>query len=682
MIEGGARYENLAWRLWSHQAKAETGTLPLDAILSADTKNSASNPLSSPTRLSETELSTDESFTSEDSAAPFKDNKFELVIPMVGKEQTWADELVEKARGTSSRYSNSAQSSSTTDHENEQAVDDGDTVMGTDSRSVGTPISTTGTITPRCTRSRANSTATSPRNSILSSPRAPIETRTATSTAAPAAPSSEAQQVGQSLRMTNATMTRPALPSITEKTEAPSRSATTLSLAGRSRRGRGLKSVENLTAIRGTNKLASRNSMLQMLTPADEGTKRDKQKQKKKKGKIIFTVGDVSDEDENKSTKDGIDEDEWASEDEEEEQRRRAAEEAAEKERRAKEEEMERVEMFKKRPIRSVSLADLNAAEAMAQKLPHMMPMPETGLARGLLSTIFQPSDAQRARGGSASGPSRSGRSLHLSQMPPRLDVRTAARNTSVPALTPTHTTNHHAPTSHNPYVARSKSAIALPLLDLTSLRSSTATTHGPDSPKSLSQRDDHSSVTGSELEESQGPMNRTKSSTALARLSALAQRKSSETEMRKLASLVRTYSSMGKSTKTPMPPSPTLTKEHEGPSLAVQPDETDIWVAQVPQRVPTPASPPLKKETVSPRDAGIPMPVTSPQTTRQNMLSDELSESLRQNLLWERQSRARILGLDSPKRKSVEHRRSVSGTVRPTAKKLWEDESFHHKGW
>ncbi|WFD19005.1 hypothetical protein MCAP1_001218 [Malassezia caprae] len=145
--------------------------------------------------------------------------------------------------------------------------------------------------------------------------------------------------------------------------------------------------------------------MLQMLGPADDGAKREKLKNKKKNAKIIFTVGDVSDEEDSKSPAAANDEDEWASEDEEEEQRRRAAEETAEKERRAKEEEAERIEMFKKRPIRSVSLADLNMVKNLAQNAPHLIPPPESGLTRGLLSTIFQPGDTQRARGATVSGP-------------------------------------------------------------------------------------------------------------------------------------------------------------------------------------------------------------------------------------------------------------------------------------
>ncbi|PWZ02605.1 hypothetical protein BCV70DRAFT_3188 [Testicularia cyperi] len=41
--------------------------------------------------------------------------------------------------------------------------------------------------------------------------------------------------------------------------------------------------------------------------------------------------------------------------------------------------------------------------------------------------------------------------------------------------------------------------------------------------------------------------------------------------------------------------------------------------------------------------DAAAPQ---TPRTTRRNMLRDELSESLRQNLLWERQSRSRMMGI------------------------------------
>ncbi|TKY90645.1 hypothetical protein EX895_000643 [Sporisorium graminicola] len=101
-----------------------------------------------------------------------------------------------------------------------------------------------------------------------------------------------------------------------------------------------------------------------------------------------------------------------------------------------------------------------------------------------------------------------------------------------------------------------------------------------------------------------------------------------------------------------------------------------------------------------------------TPRTTRRNMLRDELSESLRQNLLWERQSRSRMMGLGAPmaplnqapvQTSAPGHRRdsvlngnalrplTSTGTPRTDSRnggepkpKRYSEEwgSFHHKGW
>ncbi|CBQ67810.1 conserved hypothetical protein [Sporisorium reilianum SRZ2] len=101
-----------------------------------------------------------------------------------------------------------------------------------------------------------------------------------------------------------------------------------------------------------------------------------------------------------------------------------------------------------------------------------------------------------------------------------------------------------------------------------------------------------------------------------------------------------------------------------------------------------------------------------TPRTTRRNMLRDELSESLRQNLLWERQSRSRMMGIGAPvaplqqaqvQTSAPAHRRdnvlngnalrplTSTGTPRTESRnggepkpKRYSEEwgSFHHKGW
>ena len=87
-----------------------------------------------------------------------------------------------------------------------------------------------------------------------------------------------------------------------------------------------------------------------------------------------------------------------------------------------------------------------------------------------------------------------------------------------------------------------------------------------------------------------------------------------------------------------------------------------------------------------------IPAPtLQSPRTLRRNMLRDELSESLRENLLWERQSRARLLGLGVPPSEDssgsstpLASRRSVSqqGATSTAELRRYDEQSFHHKGW
>ena len=134
---------------------------------------------------------------------------------------------------------------------------------------------------------------------------------------------------------------------------------------------------------------------------------------------------------------------------------------------------------------------------------------------------------------------------------------------------------------------------------------------------------------------------------------------------------------------KSTVPPSPTLNEDEEGPSLAVQADDTQPRVTRVPQPelVATLHQDEPDAEGHSTPVADVRAPVPSPHNARETMMYNELSESLKQNLIWERQSRARILGL-TPARPPEGRRASSGGDMWPTVKKAQEDESFHHKGW
>jgi hypothetical protein len=89
-------------------------------------------------------------------------------------------------------------------------------------------------------------------------------------------------------------------------------------------------------------------------------------------------------------------------------------------------------------------------------------------------------------------------------------------------------------------------------------------------------------------------------------------------------------------------------TRATQGPTLAVSPNDSDEAPLMMKRGVRTS---PLKPINEMPRSAAQPIvtPAThshhqaalSPRTTRRNMLATELTESLRRNLLWERQQKS-----------------------------------------
>jgi hypothetical protein len=73
-------------------------------------------------------------------------------------------------------------------------------------------------------------------------------------------------------------------------------------------------------------------------------------------------------------------------------------------------------------------------------------------------------------------------------------------------------------------------------------------------------------------------------------------------------------------------------TSSPNGPSLATSPQEPPMEMAQDPQR--------SRARPIIMTTSNTHPPALSPRTTRRNMLSTELTESLRKNLLWERQQK------------------------------------------
>lgn len=743
-VDDGHRFENLAWRLWHQQSQKKPATQLRSETLSAMPMH---KPLGAAMAIgppSEAELSTDESAFSEDGDGDLKqdvtsgqkENEFSLLMPSPKREHRWADELAELARDVRIRRSDSSLSD-TARREDHALTDDEGTLAGTMTRGSETPISTAGSATPHAGRSRTNSVNASPRGSVLSPtrqdailPLAATSLNKATSTSAPpvrfavppptddVSPTSKVPAVLPSIQAA-------LLPAIVEKAEKPvvKPTQTTQHMgqerenvphAPRMRRTKSNKSSENLGLLHRGYRSNSRTNVLNMLTmtSSDDMPKKEKLK-KKKKSKIMFTVGADSDEEEHAETKPapprqaGGDDDEWSSEDEEEETKRREAARAAERERKRLEEEKERMEMFKKRPLRSASMADLT-------RIKNQVASPDVATdlnnTRGLLSSLFQPTEAPPPRKRPSS--IRPGHTLTFTQMPERRHVAApGSRNTSTPAHIHQTRSLSSAAVLHGPTMSRSKSVLAMPVLNLTSLCSSTAAGRVSDVPAlSTSSREPVPSVTSAETTDmastQQAPQptaplapharpplpSRTKSFTALARLSAIAHGKPLETEHRKHAALGPSVSALSPAVAT-QTETPSVSSEEdaddEGPSLGVRPSDDGVRIERVPQpnedeedgKAHSFLSPPTAMASSAGR---VPMPLPSPHTTRQNMLRDELSESLRQNLLWERQSRARILGLGAPvpthgtPNADAGRHTTSDGHVRTQN----DEQSFHHKGW
>lgn len=814
-LEDGQRFENLSWRLWFRQSQG------MHRRASADHPASTPPPLASPdapngklpdgarvpTPLSEPELSTDESASSEDGhseahaadadSAPTS-NAFTAVIPAPGADAPWKERIASLVREVRERRSASVPRVPDGTHE---AVRDAFLQGATGTPSHATSLSTTGTVTPRAQshRSRSSSatgsdktapaSADAPPSQETPAPETPASetpaspARPADATSAPSYPhASEMSQASSSVgtEWTSQTPTprarsphpastqgsptvsnqvtyappveAAALPSAAApartaeaRLQAQQRSATTTQLTGtRARRGqsaRQQRSQERLalrTAAKGSGG-ATRAQLMQMLamTHAEPAEEKPAAKPKKKRTPIKFTTGaeDNSEDEENKvAPAPARDDDEWCEVDEEEEKRLRAAERAEARRKRREAEERERMEMFRKRPIRSMSLADLSAAKKPEDATPTPAPAADgeqSHPTRGLLSSLFHaPAEARRGSiaAPGAGGPTRpplarprhplSGKTMSLAALPARAGADADARNVSTPTLgTEAPALRRTSTVAHPPLVSRSKSAIALPLLNLTSLRSTTgrnsmdvrrmpSTTSLVSGGSAGSVEEDGTSTPG-EVQATMAPPERVKSSTALARLAALAHRgpdTASHTDLRASLGAVltpgvpegrRSESSLSRSSSQTWSP----TEEGGGPSLALQVDqdapEDYFNLKRVPQATPPrtqPQSPVSPRQTQSMTELPIPAPtLQSPRTLRRNMLRDELSESLRENLLWERQSRARLLGLGVPPSEDssgsstpLASRRSVSqaGATSTAELRRYDEQSFHHKGW
>lgn len=319
------------------------------------------------------------------------------------------------------------------------------------------------------------------------------------------------------------------------------------------------------------------------------------------------------------------DEDEWSSDTsaEAEEQRRRA-DEAVRRRRRAEEEHQK--SLFQKIPVRSASTADLPNVVPPRPKTPLQASQPQVqpAPARGLLSSLFHPEQEPHPPPGQ----------LHGRPHASAADLRGSSGATIV---RPTSTTGQkserkqHRPPSLIGSLPRasdaggplrpSKSAVALPVLNTT-----TTTTLAAGEGALDSDAEDEYLTTASR------PRGKSTSS----------RRSDSRKSSRSDAAVAETTALTEK-----------MLQQQQGPrqSRSVSNDRSRDRPASASDDSPLVRPEPVPATGVSSHrreSAPLPTPAApqTPRTTRRNMLRDELSESLRQNLLWERQSRNRMLGI------------------------------------
>lgn len=425
---------------------------------------------------------------------------------------------------------------------------------------------------------------------------------------------------------------------------------------------------------------------------------------------------------------DDDDDDAWSSDPEAEEAERKAQAAVLQARRRREEEERQK-SMFQKIPIRSKSAADVRfipAGEPTSNG-----PSPPAQPVRGLLSSLFHPDEQHSPPGQLAGRPHASAADLRAK---PSLPSGLALTQVSEKPASRRSKNREHAPnpavlsTSQGAPLAgglrTSKSAVALPLLDRSVTRSSTA--------GKASQSPDQSSSP----ESSAGAK---PSSVAMAKLNALTnmrshanrdhKRRSSEAEEAAAreaeARALRLEVSPGGGDDSSMAAQveahahahpnahPHASRTQSTPQLQHQhPQQPHLGARSKSQGPPEPIDAPgiaRNRSNLNLPEAAAPQ---TPRTTRRNMLRDELSESVRQNLLWERQSRTRMLGIGAPAKKetvlggnqlrpltsahpqhgqqgssqlnhaqSQSHTQSQSQSSKP---KRYSEEwgSFHHKGW
>ncbi|SNX81737.1 uncharacterized protein MEPE_00442 [Melanopsichium pennsylvanicum] len=466
------------------------------------------------------------------------------------------------------------------------------------------------------------------------------------------------------------------------------------------------------------------------------------------------------------------DDDEWASDSEAEEQERRARQ-AAEAERRKREEEERHRSMFQKQPIRSKSAADVRllAPQETSSIGPSPPTQPVRGLLSSLFYPDEQhsPPGQLAGRPHASAADLRTKPSLSSRRSPSEAARSPPAMRRDRAHCESSDSTTHASKSFREGGFAgltglkTSKSAVALPLLDTHITRSSTAG-KAKHEDQQVAGGSQHSDGSGSspDLPVAAASFGRP-GSMALARLHALTSMKA-HSKRNSASNATSEKQAQTHSRRHNSEADVQLAREASSRSLRleVSPDDRDFAIASRAsvsnltsskhrQSTPSLASrhsdqqqscvqrdvlgsgsrsnsegPPSgygsqQSATTMNGPMSISRPRSSlnlpeaaapqtPRTTRRNMLRDELSESLRQNLLWERQSRSRMMGigapmapLNQPQAHPAVHRRDnvLNGNaLRPLTStgasaaerragegpkpKRYSEEwgSFHHKGW
>lgn len=74
--------------------------------------------------------------------------------------------------------------------------------------------------------------------------------------------------------------------------------------------------------------------------------------------------------------------------------------------------------------------------------------------------------------------------------------------------------------------------------------------------------------------------------------------------------------------------------------------------------------------------------PPLSPRTTRRNMLANEMTESVRRNLLWERQMRTQSMGIVPTRQSLLQDQAAIPEPREPTQEYKHFSKGFHRSGW